>query len=239
MKNERIDVVPGTEFSIIQDKDSFSYGTDAIFLSNFAKPKGLVVDLGTGSGIIPLRIANKKEVKKIYGIEIQEEVYDRAKRSVEINKLGDKIEILNMDLNDLHKHFTKDSIDTVISNPPYLKAGGAIVNKNENFAISRHEISCKLEDIIRTADYLLRPQGKLFLVHRPDRLTDIFVHMRNYKIEPKRIRFVYPKRDKATNLVLIEGVKNGKIDLKFLKPLIVYNEDNTYTPEIYEIYDRK
>ena len=239
MEEERIDIVPGTNFSILQDKNSFSYGTDAIFLSDFSKPRGRVIDLGTGSGIIPLRIANEKGVEKIYGIEIQREVYSRAKKSIALNSLEEKIEILNMDLKDLNKDFPKAYFDTVISNPPYLKSGGAIVNKSENFAISRHEILCNLEDIIKTSNYLLKPGGKLFLVHRPDRLTDILVNMRKYHIEPKRIRFVYPKLGRPPNLVLIEGAKGGKIDLRFLKPLIVYNEDNTYTDEIYEIYDRR
>ncbi|OLS02305.1 tRNA1(Val) (adenine(37)-N6)-methyltransferase [Tissierella creatinophila] len=236
---ERIDLVPGTDFKIIQDKSSFSYGTDAIFLSNFSKPKGIVVDLGTGSGIIPLRIANNSRVEKIYGIEIQEEVSKRAKRSIELNNLEKRIEILNMDLKDLPKRFSKCEIDTVVSNPPYLKTGGAIVNEKENFAISRHEIQCNLEDIIRISDYLLKPLGKLFLVHRPDRLTDIFYLLRTHKLEPKWIRFVYPKLGKAPNLVLIEAVKSGNKELRFFKPLIVYNEDGTYTDEIYEIYDRK
>lgn len=239
MVEERIDIVPGTDFKIIQDKNSFSYGTDAIFISDFAKPKGDVIDLGTGSGIIPLRIVNKPGIKKIFGIEIQSDVSQMAKRSIDLNNLQDKIEILNMDIKSLDHKFTKCEVDTVISNPPYLKAGGAIVNKKENFAISRHEISCNLEDIIRVAHYLLKPQGKFFFVHRPDRLTDILSLLREYGIEPKWIRFVYPKPKRAPNLVLIEAVKNGKKELRFFQPLIVYNEDNTYTDEIYEIYDRK
>lgn len=239
MVDERIDIVPGTKFKIIQDKNSFSYGTDAIFISDFAKAKGLVIDLGTGSGIIPLRLIEKKKVKKIYGIEIQKEVFDRAKRSIKLNGLEERIEILNMDLKKIDEKFPKAHFDTVVSNPPYLKAGGAVINKRENFAISRHEISCNLEDIIKTSGYLLKPQGKLFLVHRPDRLTDIFMDLRKYGIEPKRIRFVYPKPERPPNLVLIEGVKGGRADLKFLKPLIVYNKDSTYTEEIYKIYDRK
>lgn len=239
MVDERIDIVPGTDFKIIQDKNSFSYGTDAIFISDFAKPKGQVIDLGTGSGIIPLRLVGAKQVKKLYGVEIQEDVADRAQRSVLLNGLEDRIEILNMDLKDLDEKFPKSQFDTVISNPPYLKTGGAVVNKRENFAISRHEVSCNLEDIIRTSNYLLKPLGKLFLVHRPDRLTDIFMNLRKYGIEPKRIRFVYPKPERPPNLVLIEGVKGGRVDLRFENPLIVYNKDSTYTQEIYKIYDRE
>lgn len=236
MKSERIDIVPGTNLKIIQDKNSFSYGTDAIFLSDIVKPKGIVVDLGTGSGIIPLRLVNKKGVRKIYGIEIQKKVANLAKRSIHLNNLEDKIEILNMDLKNLDKKFKKHSIDTITCNPPYMKKGDAIVNKDENFAISRHEIYCDLEDILKISNYLLKPLGKFYLVHRPNRLVDIFYTMRKYDIEPKWIRFVQAKIDKKPNLLLIEGVKSGKIDLKFQDPLIVYDGEGNYTKEIYKIY---
>lgn len=235
---ERIDLVPGTCYKIIQDRESFSYGTDAIFLSDFAKPKGEVIDLGTGTGIIPLRIVDNPKVEKIYGIEIQEEVYTRAKRSIEENNLEEKISILNLDLRNIKDHFQKAQFQTVLSNPPYLKRG-SIVNKDENFAISRHEIKCDLLDVIEAANYLLMPQGKFFLVHRPDRLVDILYNLRKYNMEAKRIRFVYPKQGKATNLILVEAVKGGKADLKFMEPLIVYNRDGSYTDEILKIYGRK
>lgn len=238
-KNERIDIVPGTEHKIIQDKSNFSYGTDAIFLSNIVKAKGKIVDLGTGSGIIPLRLINKKNINKIYGIEIQKEVADLAKKSIKLNNLDEKIEILNMDLKNLKDKFKKHSIDIVTCNPPYMKKGDALVNKEENFAISRHEIACNFEDILDVSAYLLKPLGKLYLVHRPNRLVDIFFYMRKYKIEPKWIRFVQAKREKRPNLILIEAVKNGKIDLKFHDPLIVYGEDGKYTDEIYKIYENE
>lgn len=234
--NERVDVVPGSDLKIIQNKERFSYGTDAIFLSDFAKSKGNVVDLGTGTGIIPLRLYARDKVDIIYGVEIQEEVANMAKRSIELNELGDKIKILNMDLKDLPNHLGKNTIDVVTSNPPYMKAGGALVNPEENFALSRHEIACTLEDIIKVAEYLLKPLGKFYMVHRPDRLVDIIYTLRKYKLEPKYIRFVQPKLAKKPNLLLIESVKTGKPDLKFYDPLIVYNEDGTYTDEIYEIY---
>ena len=233
---ESIDIVPGTDYKIIQNKDRFSYGTDAIFLSSFAKPKGLVIDLGTGTGIIPLRLVDKGKTEKIYGVEIQAEVAKLAKNSIGLNNLDDKIKILNMDLKDLPTKFGKNSIDVITSNPPYMKEGGAIINSDENFAISRHEIKCNLNDIIKTTNYLLKPLGKFYLVHRPDRLVDILYTMRKYNIEPKYIRFVQPKINKKPNLILIEGVKDGKPDLKFYDPLIVYNEDGSYTEEIYEIY---
>ena len=233
---ESIDIVPGTEYKIIQNKDRFSYGTDAIFLSSCAKPRGLVMDLGTGTGIIPLRLVDKGKIERIYGVEIQVEVAELANKSIALNNLDDKIKILHMDLKDLPTRFGKNSIDVITSNPPYMKEGGAIINSDENFAISRHEIKCNLNDIIKTTNYLLKPLGKFYLVHRPDRLVDILYTMRKYNIEPKYIRFVQPKINKKPNLILIEGVKDGKPDLKFYDPLIIYNEDGSYTDEIYDIY---
>ncbi len=239
MENTKIDIVPGTNYKIKQNKKSFSYGTDAIFISDFSKPKGRVVDLGTGTGIIPLRIANNPQVDKIYGIEIQDQVAKLAQENIQMNKLEDKIEILNMDLKNLGQVFAKSSIDTVITNPPYMKAGGALINSQENFALSRHEIACRLEDILSISSYLLKPLGKFYLVHRPDRLVDIIYNMRKYKIEAKYIRLVQARVNQKPNLVLIEGVREGKPDLKFHDPLIVYNEDGSYRDEIYEIYGMK
>ncbi|MBU5427992.1 tRNA1(Val) (adenine(37)-N6)-methyltransferase [Tissierella pigra] len=235
-EKERIDIVPGTNFKIIQNKERFSYGTDAIFLSNFAKGKGIVVDLGTGTGIIPLRIYGKDKVDIIYGVEIQNEVAEMANRSIELNKLEENIKILNMDLKDLPNIFSKNTVDIVTSNPPYMKSGGALVNHDENFAISRHELACNLRDIIEVTEYLLKPLGKFYMVHRPDRLVDIIYLLREYKLEPKYIRFVQPKLNKKPNLILIEAVKGGKPDLKFYDPLIVYNDDGSYTEEITTIY---
>lgn len=235
-KDIGIDIVPGTQYKIIQDKRSFSYGTDAIFLSSFTNPKGLIMDLGTGTGIIPLRLAWRKKHKKIYGAEIQESVANLAKETIKLNNLQEEINILNIDLKELPSIFGKHTFDVVTSNPPYMKEGSALVNKDVNFTLSRHEVACTIEDIIKVTDYLLKPLGKFYLVHRPDRLVDIFHYMRQYNIEPKYIKFVQPRKDKKPNLILIEGIKHGKPDLKFYDPLIVYNEDETYTDEIYEIY---
>lgn len=235
-ENEKIDSVPGTEYKIIQNREKFSYGVDAILLSDFAKAKGKVVDLGTGTGIIPLRLHKKSTCDIIYGIEIQDEVADMASRTMEINKLEEKIKILHMDLKKLRDVFKKSTIDTITVNPPYMKSGGALVNEDKNFALSRHEIACNLEDIVSISQYLLEPLGKLYMVHRPNRLVDIIYLLRKYKLEPKYMRFVQPKIDRKANLILIEAVKYGKPDLKFYDPLIVYKDDNTYTDEIYEIY---
>ena len=194
------------------------------------------MDLGTGTGIIPLRLIQNKLIKKIYGVEIQESVAEMSKRSIALNNLEDRIEILNIDIKELPNKFQKHTFDCVVSNPPYMKEGGAILNKQENFAISRHEIHCTIEDIVSVAAYLLKPLGKFYLVHRPDRLVDILCVMRQYSIEPKYIRFVQPKINKKPNLLLIEGIKDAKRDLKYYDPLIVYNENGSYTDEIYRIY---
>lgn len=236
MKELQIDIVPGTKFKIMQNRDKFSYGIDAILLSHFTRPKGLMIDLGTGTGIIPIRLAARGGFERLYGIEIQREVSELAKENIALNRLEDRVKILNMDLRELGDIFEKASFDVVVSNPPYMKAGGAIINPDENFAISRHEICCNLEDIIRISNYLLKPLGRIYIVHRTDRLVDIFHIMRNYGIEPKHIRFVQPKPYKRPNLILIEGMKGGKPDLKFHDPLIVYDNDGNYTDEIYEIY---
>lgn len=236
LENERIDQVPGTNYRIIQDSKKFSYGTDAIFLSEFSNPKGVVVDLGTGTGIIPIRMWGRKRLEKIYGIEIQEQVADMARRSVHLNDLDDNIEIINMDLKDISTRFKRSVVDAVISNPPYMKYDDGMTNMDENFAISRHEVECDLEDIIKTADYLLAPLGKFYLVHRPDRLVDIFYLLRKYKLEAKYLRLVQSKIKSRPNLLLIEAVKHGKPELKFYDPLIVYNEDGDYTDELKDIY---
>lgn len=235
-ENEKIDIVPGTKYKIIQNRGKFSYGIDAILLSYFAKAKGEIIDLGTGTGIIPLRLHDKPNCGRIYGIEIQDEVADMAQRTMKINKLDDEIKILHMDLRKSKDLFKKHTIDTITTNPPYMKSGSALVNVDKNFALSRHEIACNLEDIVSISQYLLKPLGKFYMVHRPNRLVDIIYLLRKYKIEPKYIRFVQSKIDRKPNLILIEAVKDGKADLKFYDPLIVYKDDNTYTDEIYEIY---
>lgn len=232
----RTDIVPGTKYRIIQDRELFSYGVDAVILSAFGKPKGVVVDLGTGTGIIPLRLADRKDIQKLYGVEIQKRVCEMAQESVRINGLEDRIEVLNRDLKELPDVFGKATVDTVITNPPYMKPGGAIVNKDDNFAISRHEIAATLEDIAEVSSYLLRPGGKLFMVHRPNRLVDVLCTLRARELEPKYIQWVHSKKSKQANLFLLEAVKGGKRDLKFRDPIIIYKEDGTYTDQIYEIY---
>lgn len=233
---EKIDIVPGSSLKIIQNRNMFSYGIDAILLSSIVKvsEKHNVMDLGTGSGIIPLFLCSRQNFKKIYGVEIQNDVADMARRSVQLNGLDERIEILNMDLKDIPKKFSSGEFNVVTSNPPYMS--GCLLSNTENRAISRHEIACSLEDVVKIASFLLKDKGKFYLVHRPSRLVDIFWYLRKYDLEPKTIQFVHPKANKPPNIVLITSMKDGKPELKFKEPIYVYGEDGKYTEEIYRIY---
>lgn len=240
-ENERIDDLQYKGLKIIQNKDGFCFGIDAVLLANFAKNmkrKNLVVDLCTGTGIVAILLSGKTEAKKIIGVEIQSESAEMAKRSVELNSIQDRVEIINQDLKKLKTIIEAGSVDTVTVNPPYMKAGSAIVNDENKMSIARHEVCCTLEDVIKEAARILKTNGEFFMVHKPERLVDIFCTMRKYKIEPKRIRFVHPSADKPANIVLIEGTRDGKEFLKFEKSLYVY-ENGEYTDEIYEIYEKE
>lgn len=240
-ENERIDDLQYKGLKIIQNKSGFCFGIDAVLLANFAKNmkrKDMVVDLCTGTGIIPILLSGKTNAKKIIGVEIQGESAEMAKRSVELNSLQGRVEIINEDLKNLKHIIEAGSVDTVTVNPPYMKAGSAIVNDKNKMSIARHEVCCTLDDVIKEAARILKTNGELFMVHKPERLVDIFCTMRKYKIEPKRIRFVHPSVDKPANIVLIEGSRDGKEFLKFENSLYVY-ENGEYTDEIYEIYEKE
>lgn len=236
--DERIDDLQCKGLKIIQSTKGFCFGMDAVLLSNFCdiKPRSTVVDLGTGTGIIPLLIWAKNDIKKIYGLEIQDEVAEMAKRSVKLNGLEDIIHILNIDLKESLDVLGVNKFDVVTSNPPYMPKGQGLINPRDKKAISRHEICATLEDVIRISSRLLKHNGRFFMVHRPHRIVDIICLLRKYKLEPKAIRFVHPKVGQKPNLVLIKSVKAAKPELLFHDPLYVYNEDGTYTNEIYKIY---
>ena len=237
-ENERIDDLQLKGLKIIQNTDGFCFGIDAVLLANFCDVKkgGLVADLGTGTGIIPFIIWGKNDVKKIYGIELQPEVAEMASRSIKMNNIEEYIEIVNINLKDAPKELGIDKFDVVTSNPPYMQSGGGIINPEDKKAISRHEVMCNLEDVIVSAKKLLKDYGKFYMIHRPHRIVDIIYLLRTHKLEPKEIRFVHPKVGKKPNMVLIKSVKNAKPELKFLDPLYVYNDDNTYTEEIHRLY---
>ncbi len=236
--NERIDNLGCKNLKIIQNSDWFCFGMDAVLLANYAdiKKNSTVVDLGTGTGIIPILLYGKNDIKKIYGIEIQPEVAEMAERSIELNDLSEKIEILNIDLKQAEQTLGNNLFDVVTSNPPYMPLDSGFQNKLDNKTISRHEQKCSLRDVIETASRLLKHNGRFFLVHRPNRIVDILVLLREYKLEPKTIRFVHPKIGKSPNLVLIKSIKASKPDLKFEDPLYIYNEDGSYTDELLDIY---
>ena len=234
---ERIDDLQINNLKIIQDKEGFCFGVDAVLLANFCKVKknAKVVDLGTGTGIIPILIAGKSEASEVVGVEIQEDVAQMANRSVILNKLEDRVKIINEDLKNIIGILKPNEYHVVTSNPPYMHIDG-LKNINDKKAISRHEIKCNLEDVIRTAARLLMPQGKFYMVHRPIRLADIISLGRQYKLEPKEIIFVHPKYNKAPNLMLIQFTKGAKPELKVSDPIYVYDDCGEYTKKIREIY---
>lgn len=240
-ENERIDDLQINNLKIIQNKKWFCFGIDSILLSDFAKniKKGAsVLDLGTGTAILPILLSAKTSVNKVIGVEIQKDVCDMAKRSIKLNNLENKCEIINESILNLEKIYNKNTFDVIVTNPPYKKQNSGIVNENEKKYISRHEIEANLEDFIKISNNLLKDKGELYMVHRPERLVDILYLMRKYKIEPKVLRLVYPDKDKKANLLLIKGVKNANPFLKIDKNLYVYNENGEYTNEIKKIYGK-
>lgn len=236
--NERIDDLQRNNYRIIQDPERFCFGMDAVLLSGFAKAKegDHVIDLGTGTGIIPILMEAKTKASNLVGLEIQPESADMAQRSVELNHLEKKIRIVTGDIREASSIFGAATFDVVTSNPPYMTEHHGITNEKSPKAIARHELLCTLEDVIRQAAKLLRPGGSFYMVHRPFRLVDIMVLMREYHLEPKRMKLVYPYIDKDPNMVLIEGLRGGRPRMTVEKPLIVYKEPGVYTDEIYEIY---
>lgn len=238
--DERIDDLQYKGLKLIQKTKGFCFGVDAVLLANFAdiKKNAAVIDLGTGTGIIPILLAGKTEAKKITGIEIQPEMAEMANRSVVLNKLELRVEISNSDLKNTIERFGASTFDVVVSNPPYMNNGGGLLNARDTKAISRHEIMCTLEDVIKVSSRLLVPGGQFAMVHRPERLVDIVYHMRQFGIEPKYLRFVHPSPYKKANLLLIKGTRGGNPQLKMLEPLYVYDENGNYSKEINEIYGR-
>ena len=239
-ENERIDDLQLKGLKIIQNPDGFCFGVDAVLLANFAKVKknAKVADLGTGTGIIPILIAGKSSASEIYGVEIQEEVFEMASRSVKMNDLCDRVKIVNTDIKTVDKVLDVNTFSVITSNPPYMHADG-VKNPDDRKMISRHEVKCNLDDVLRAASRLLMERGKFFMVHRPTRLIDIIECGRKYRMEPKVMRFIHPRAEKAPNMILVEYVKGGKPDLKIMDPLYIYGADGDYTDEIKEIYSNQ
>lgn len=240
--SERIDDLEYKGLKIIQNKNGFCFGIDSILLSDFAKEikkDSKVVDLGTGTGIISIMLCAKTKLSKIIGIEIQKEVYEMAKKSIKLNNLEDKFEIINENIKNIDKILEIGTFDAVVTNPPYKKINTGIINEFEKKSISRHEITAQLEDFIKITFSLLKNNGTLYIVHRPERLVDIIELLRKYKLEPKTLKFVYPMQNKEPNLILIKAIKNAKPFLKIEKPLYVYSENGEYSKEILKIYNKE
>lgn len=236
--DERLDYLLGEDLRIIQSPSVFAFSLDAVLLAKFVYvpfQKGKIVDLCSGNAIIPLLLSTRTKAT-ITGVEIQERLYDMAKRSIEYNGLTSQLQMIHGDIKEITKELGFSKYDTVTCNPPYFKTPNADeINSNEHLAIARHEIYCNLEDVIRVSSQLLKQGGKAAFVHRPGRTVDILTLMRKYRLEPKRLQFVYPKLGKESNTILIEGIKDGNPDLKILPPLVVYDKNNEYTKELRNI----
>lgn len=238
LPDERLDDLHRNGYKIIQSPNKFCFGMDAVLLAGFAnvKEKDKVLDLGTGTGIIPILLEGRNKGGHFTGLEIQEESADMARRSVKGNSLEEKIDIVTGDIKEASKIFGAASFDVVTSNPPYMNHNHGLVNPNQPKAIARHELLCSLEDVIREASKVLKQNGRFIMVHRPFRLAEIIEVMKRYKLEPKRMKFVHPYINKEPNMVLIEALKGGNPMVKIEAPLIVYKEENVYTDEIFHIY---
>ena len=239
--DERLDDLQIKGYKIIQHPDKFCFGMDAVLLSGFATVNEgeRALDLGTGTGILPILLEAKNAGEHYTGLEIQPESAEMARRSVLYNDLQDRIDIIEGDIKEASKIFGKASMEVVTSNPPYMTNHHGLKNPNDAKAIARHELLCSLDDVVRESAAVLKPKGRCYFVHRPSRLVEIFEAMRKYRIEPKRMRLVYPYVNKEPNMVLIEGVRGGRPQLTVESPLIVYDAPGKYTDEILEIYGMK
>lgn len=235
---ERVDDLQRNGYRIIQDPDRFCFGMDAVLLAGFAQDaRGKrMLDLGTGTGILPILMEAKSGMQKLYGLEIQQDSADMARRSVKLNQLEHKIQIVDGDIKQADALFEAASFDAITCNPPYMIQEHGLQNGNEPKTIARHEVLCTFEDVARVSAKLLKSGGHFYLVHRPFRLAEIMVTLTKYHLEPKRMQLVYPYVDKEPNMVLIEATRGGKSRMKIEKPLIVYKSPGVYMPEIYDIY---
>ncbi|SIS62342.1 tRNA1(Val) (adenine(37)-N6)-methyltransferase [Salimicrobium flavidum] len=233
--DERIDYLLAEEDRrIIQSPSVFAFSLDAALLARFTylpKTRGKILDLCTGNGVLPLFFLNYSRVP-ITGVEIQERLYDMALRNVELNEAGDQVSLVHGDLRDMPDYFKNNKFDLVTVNPPYFKTTDEIMrNDNEHLTIARHEVYCTLEEVVVSASRLVKSGGKVSMVHRPERFIEIIESFRKHKLEPKRVQFVYPKAHKEANMLLIEGLRDGKPGLSILPPLYIYEENGEYTKE--------
>ena len=239
--NERLDDLQCKGYQIIQNPDMFCFGMDAVLLADFATGKkgGKVMDLGTGTGIIPILMEARDKAAHFTGLEIQNESADMALRSVIYNNLSEKIDIVCGDIKEVGNIFERESYDAVVSNPPYISGSHGLENPSEPKNIARHEILLTLEEVIKAAAYLLKVGGAFAMVHKPFRLAEIIRLLSAYRLEPKRMCMVQPHANKEPNMVLIEAVKGGNPMIKIEPTLIVYNKDGSYTDELLKRYNMR
>lgn len=240
-QGERIDDLQRNGLYIIQDPAEFCFGMDAVLLSGFAASHApascdRILDLCTGGGIIPLLLSAKTKARHITGIEIQQKAADRADRSVRMNDLADKIDIIYGDIKEAPDHIKAASFDMVTVNPPYFKTGHGIINPSDSKTISRHEVACTLDDVLSAAEYALKNGGTLCMVHKPQRLADVICMMRDHHIEPKALKTVHPRIKDEPSMILIEGRKGAGEEMRIETPLVIYGDDDKYTEEMYTIY---
>ena len=235
---ERLDDLQLSGYRIIQDPARFCFGMDAVLLSGFVRAaKGdKLLDLGTGTGILPILLSAKTECAHLTGLEIQEESADMARRSVALNCLDERVTIVTGDIKEAGSFFAPASFDCITCNPPYMIDEHGLTNPDAPKAIARHEILCTFEDVVTAAAKLLRTGGHFFLVHRPFRLAEILVRLTEYRLEPKRMRMVYPYINKEPNMVLIDAVRGANPRMTVEPPLIIFEEQGIYTNEIREKY---
>lgn len=238
LENERLDDLHRHGYQIIQNTKMFCFGMDAVLLSAFANvgKEDMVLDMGAGNGVIPLLIHGRYEPSHITGLEIQEANVTMARRSMIHNGVENDIEILLGDIKEADILLPLSSFDVITCNPPYMDSGHGLTNAHSAKSIARHEVKCTLEDVIRSASRLVAVGGRFYMVHRPHRLVEIIAVLRQYKLEPKRMRMVHPDSESEANMVLIEAVRHGKPFLKMEKPLIIYKEPGIYTEEVKVLY---
>ncbi len=246
-KNERIDDLNIDGLKVIQNKEYFLFGMDSVLLTGFVKgvkSSDTIVDLGTGSMVMPIILSAKTKARKIVGVELQDEMYDLAVRNISLNKLEDRLSVIKEDILNVGQVISKvqtvvgmDLVDVVISNPPYKQIGTGTTNTNSVKYIARHEEKCKLEDIFKLGARLLRSKGKMYIVHKPERIADLICMARVFNLEAKRIRFMQPKIDKSASLVLIEYIKDGGVEARIENVLIEYDDNGNYTKDILDIYE--
>lgn len=235
---ERVDDLQRNGYRIIQNPDWFCFGMDAVLLSAFTqvKPGETALDLGTGTGVIPILLEARTQGSHFTGLEIQKPVAEMAGRSVRLNGLEQKISIVNGDIKEASSIFGRASFDIITCNPPYMNDSHGLKNPSEPKAIARHEVLCTFEDVAREAAACLKPGGRFCLVHRPRRLMDLLTILRRYRLEPKRMRLVYPYVDREANMVLIEAFRGGGVQMHVEPPLIVYEKPQVYTEEVRRLY---